>query len=215
VYQTRTMNSPAVQHTSSLRAQLLSGVAAPSVITAPGAPAHQGRGGAQMRELDRVARLGAPVRRTDVAPDLEPLNDDVNDDDPDKEMEPNDPTIDSARSKRVKATDDDEEEAADEDGETEGKSVRRAGEAPAEDQETEVIEAEDDTLDVFNEVEDEAGRGTLEEVEAAADMDPIPTNLSLATRAEDPEEEADDDDREEESANGTGKADGSTLLLPG
>jgi hypothetical protein len=80
------------------------------------APAHQGRGSANLALADSILRLagcGVGVVRTDVNPELEPVDPDVNDDDPSRDPEPYDPTIGALGSEETRQDEDDDEDDGD------------------------------------------------------------------------------------------------------
>lgn len=85
------------------------------------APAHQGRGSANLALADSILRLagseslprarpGVGVVKTDVNPVLEPVDPDVNDGDPSRDPEPYDPTIGALGAEETRQGDDEEED---------------------------------------------------------------------------------------------------------
>jgi hypothetical protein len=86
--------------------------------TATGSP-EQWRSTAALREADRILRQV----RENVAPELEPVDPDVNDGDPSRDTEPLDPTIDSAKARQ--AEDDEEERQTDDEDDDETRGLQQ------------------------------------------------------------------------------------------
>jgi hypothetical protein len=157
-----------------LAGRMLGGTPAPLSGSIAEAPAHQGRGSAQLALADRIINEARCYEsRVIVDPDLEPIDPDVEGDadEPWEDLEPEDPSI----SSQLKQ--DEEEDEEDEPRDEAGRFSRQDDEEqpPPEDEEEQQLAAkgvEITIIDVDEEIED--GDNSDEEDEPAYQLPQVP-----------------------------------------